>query len=165
MCFAHPSCSASAHWIDSCTNLSELGYLKYTRPPVPSLKGLDTLLFPFRQCGAPLADLTDDAWLDSEIRRRHSYQSFQHPDKIADAIRLITDVHIWDSVSIEMNMTAKDVKDRLSLIVDRRNKIAHEADQDPSTPGAQWPIDLPLVEDALVFMEGLAAALLSAVSK
>ncbi len=36
--------------------------------------------------------------------------------------------------------TPTDIKTRLKLIVDRRNKIAHEADLDPSFPGVRWPI-------------------------
>ena len=36
---------------------------------------------------------------------------------------------------------------------DRRNKIAHEADLDQGNPGERWPIDRPLVEDAIDFIE------------
>src|ERR1700722_3515143 len=33
--------------------------------------------------------------IDTEIRQRHGFLSFQHPDKIADAIRLFSDVKLW----------------------------------------------------------------------
>ncbi len=84
--------------------------------------------------------------LDAEIRSKHSYLSFQQPDKIADAIRLFSSVSLWESVGQSMGMSAKDAKATLGLIVDRRNKIAHEADVDPSFPGQLWPISREMVE-------------------
>ena len=80
------------------------------------------------------------AWLEAEIRDRHSFLSFQHPDKIADAIRLFSPVKLWQAVAASLGTDEGTVKSRLRLIVDRRNKIAHEADLDPSYPGARWPI-------------------------
>ena len=98
-----------------------------------------------------------DSWLEDEIRQRHSYKSFQKPDNIAEAVRLICDKKLWEEVSINMGRLAKDAKDikqQLSLIVDRRNKIAHEADIDPSYPiGDRWPIDELLVNEAVDFLE------------
>ena len=41
----------------------------------------------------------------------------------------------------------------LALIVDRRNKIAHEADMDPTSPGSRWPIDELLVQDVIDGLE------------
>lgn len=80
------------------------------------------------------------AWFEDEVRNRHSFLSFQQPDKIADAIRLFSDVRLWQSVAGSLGQTESAVKTNLRLIVDRRNKIAHEADLDPSYPGARWPI-------------------------
>ena len=68
------------------------------------------------------------------------FSSFQQPDKIADAIRLFSDVKLWQQVALELAIPEQDVKARLKLIVDRRNKIAHEADVDPSFPNMRWPI-------------------------
>jgi hypothetical protein len=83
---------------------------------------------------------------DSEIRAKHSFLSFQHPDKIADAIRLFSPVNLWERVGLEMARPAQNIKTSLILIIDRRNKIAHEADADPSYPGQRWPIDRAMVE-------------------
>lgn len=95
-----------------------------------------------------------DSWLEDEIRQRHSYKSFQQPNAIADAVRLICDKKLWEEVSINMGRPAKDIKKELSRIVDRRNKIAHEADIDPSYPiGDRWPIDELLVNEAVDFLE------------
>ena len=76
--------------------------------------------------------LNNASWLEDEIRERLGYQSFQQPDKVADAIRLISDKKLWDELSIQRGEPARDIKQQLSSIVDRRNKIAHEADIDPT---------------------------------
>jgi hypothetical protein len=53
-----------------------------------------------------------------------------------------------------MGQPAKDIKTQLSSIVDRRNKIAHEADIDPTyTIGQRWLIDESLVNDTVDFIE------------
>lgn len=87
--------------------------------------------------GAPAGG---DVWLEAEIRERHSFLSFQQPDKIADAIRLFSSVPLWSAVAANLGIDDLQVKQRLKLIIERRNKIAHEADMDPSYPGARWPI-------------------------
>jgi hypothetical protein len=97
--------------------------------------------------------------LDAEIRTKHSFLSFQHPDKVADAIRLFSEVRLWDEVGREIGLPAQIVKSSLSLIVDRRNKIAHEADIDPSYPGQRWPIDVPMVEEIFDKIEAICRAI------
>jgi hypothetical protein len=53
-----------------------------------------------------------------------------------------------------MGKSAKDVKQELSLMVDRRNKIAHEADIDPTLGlGNRWEIDQVEVSEAVDFIE------------
>jgi hypothetical protein len=98
--------------------------------------------------------LNNASWLEDEIRERLGYQSFQNPEKIADAIRLISDQKLWDEVAGKIGITAKEVKQQLSAIVDRRNKIAHEADIDPTfNIGSRWNINAVLVNDAVDFIE------------
>ena len=101
-----------------------------------------------------LNKLNNASWLEDEVRERLAYQSFQQPDKIADAIRQISDKKLWDEVATKIGKPAKDVKQQLSAIVDRRNKIAHEADIDPTFGiGSRWYIDEILVNDAVNFIE------------
>ncbi|MBE9034672.1 HEPN domain-containing protein [aff. Roholtiella sp. LEGE 12411] len=98
--------------------------------------------------------LNNTSWLEDEIRERLSYQSFQQPDKIAEAIRQISDKKLWDEVAIKMSKPPKDIKQQLTLIVDRRNKIAHEADIDPTLNiGNRWYIDESMVGDTVDFIE------------
>jgi len=98
-------------------------------------------------------------WLEEEIRRQPGWLSFQLPDKVADAIRLFCGKKLWDEVGIHLGIDAKSAKNRLALIIDRRNKIAHESDMDPSAPGARWPIDESLVQDAIDTLEQIANAI------
>ncbi len=94
------------------------------------------------------------SWLEDEIRENLSFKSFQQPDKIADAIRLISDHKLWDEVAAKIGKPTKAIKQQLSSIVDRRNKIAHEADIDPTfNIGNRWNIDELLVNDAVDFIE------------
>ena len=60
---------------------------------------------------------------------------------------------------LRRNEDVKATKAQLCAIVDRRNKIAHEADLDPGNPGERWPIDRPLVEEAIDFIESTIRAI------
>ena len=97
--------------------------------------------------------------LDAEIRSKHSFLSFQHPDRLADAVRLFSEVKLWEEVGKEMGLPAQVAKSSLILIIDRRNKIAHEADIDPSYPGQRWPINIPLVEGIFDQIEAIGRAI------
>jgi RiboL-PSP-HEPN len=98
--------------------------------------------------------LNSAPWLESEIRERLGYFSFQQADKIADAIRYISDKKLWDEVASSLGKPTKDIKQQLNSIVDRRNKIAHEADIDPTfNIGSRWNIDELLTGDAVDFIE------------
>jgi hypothetical protein len=93
--------------------------------------------------------------------------SFQHPDKIADAIRLFFPDPLWPAVGAKISLPTTDVKTRLKLIVDRRNKIAHEADMDPSYPGLprlRWPISKADVTNTVSFVENICEAIYSIVT-
>lgn len=105
------------------------------------------------------SSLGSRAAFESDIRERHSFLSFQHPDKVAEAIRLFSSKPLWREVAVRISLTENDVKTRLRLIVDRRNKIAHEADIDPSFPGARWPITRQDGEDALAFVSAICEAI------
>ena len=101
--------------------------------------------------------------IDAEIRSKHSFLAFQHPDRIADAVRLFSEVKLWEEVGNRLGVTTKYIKTVLSLIVERRNKIAHEADVDPSYPGERWPIDSQMVETTLSTLESIAHAIFEVV--
>jgi len=121
---------------------------------------------PYLRFSVPLAaahegmnDLGGDDWLANAIRASHSFLAFQQPDKIADAIRLISNVPLWQEVGNHLGLSAADIKTELKIIVDRRNKIAHEADMDPTYPGTRWQIDEQLTMRSLGFVVDVAEAI------
>lgn len=91
-------------------------------------------------------------WLDDEIRLKHSFKSFQSSKNVNDAIKLVKDINIWESISIPLGMNKELIKQRLDIIIDRRNKIAHEADMDPSFPCKRWGITFALANDSVDFL-------------
>lgn len=89
------------------------------------------------------------AAFDLEVRTRLGFQSYQDPDKIADGIRLISDIELWNELALAAGSTvaakkdtAKSMKRTLSAIVSRRNKIAHEGDLQSTVPRIPYVIDV-----------------------
>lgn len=138
--------SALDHYIHEVTVLGMVAVLEGRRAPTPAFLKYRVAM------DSALSRSTGSAWFEADIRDRHSYLSFQQPDKIADAIRLFSDVKLWPQVALRMSMPEQDVKARLRLIVDRRNKIAHEADVDPSYPNTRWPITKLDVDQSLDYI-------------
>jgi len=128
---------------------------------VQSLK-FNVSLESVRRC---LINPSDATWLDDEVRERHSWQSFEQPDRIADAIRLISDVNLWETVASNFGTDTDYIKRRIKLIVDRRNKIVHEADIDPSFPNTRWPIDDKTVIETVTFIEQVVLSIHKAIAK
>lgn len=105
---------------------------------------------------------------DLDVREQFGIQTFQAPDKIADAIRLCSPVKLWSEVAIDQNPGAsptkieafsKSIKATLSLIVDRRNKIAHEGDLQPSMPREPWPIAEPDLLEVRSFIQKIVTSI------
>lgn len=103
-------------------------------------------------------------WLETEIREQHALLSFQKPEKVADAVRLVSDVQLWKALACHLGQgplggeTGDQIlKRRLTLIADRRNTIVHQSDLDPTPPGdVLYPMAQATVEDALVFLDQIA---------
>lgn len=100
-----------------------------------------------------------ESWIDNEIRARNGYRSFQTPENIASAVRLVSEISLWNRIAVVMGTPAKDIRDTLSLVVDGRNKIAHEADMDPSPYEDRYPIDKDEVNDSVNFIEQVVRAI------
>lgn len=107
-----------------------------------------------------LADAS--AAFDLEVRSKLSRITYQYPDDIADGIRLISECELWNEIALAKGATAstkaadaKNLKKDLSLIVERRNKIANEGDLRPSIPRTPWPINRADVSYAAGFIEDL----------
>jgi hypothetical protein len=100
--------------------------------------------------------------LDEEIFERHSWQSFQRPTRIADALRLVTSVKLWDALAEKIEITSKDLKAKLDVIIDKRDRIAHEADLKPSSfllPEKRWRITYEMTQETISFIDKLVKAI------
>jgi hypothetical protein len=91
-------------------------------------------------------------FLENAIKEINSKDSYQAPKGIDYALQFISIKKIWQKTSELMNINAEDIKTELSLIIDRRNKIAHEADYDALT-GTKTPIDQQNINDVIQFIE------------
>jgi len=148
--------SALDHFIHELSRLGMMEIWNGTRRTTPAYLKFSVSLDVMSQLVSGAAGAI---YLETEIRLRHSYQAFQQPDHIADAVRLFSPVELWNAVGKELNEDPKDVKAELKLLVERRNKIAHEADMDPSFPKQRWPIDRKDVDNAIGFVERLGRAI------
>jgi hypothetical protein len=99
------------------------------------------------------------AAFDLYVRIYLSRITYQSPDDIADGVRLCSTIELWNEVALKFGATpatkaeeAKSLKTQLSLVVRRRNMIAHEGDLQQSPLREPWPIsraDLALVRDQI----------------
>ena len=125
--------SALDHYVHEITRVGMLEVYGGKRPQTPAFLRFQVTMEATLQGIA--AGQGSEGWLDEEIRKKHGYLAFQHPDRIADAIRLFSSCTFWISVASELHLEVEDVKTELQLIVNRRNQIAHEADLDSRVPG------------------------------
>lgn len=152
------SVSALDHYIHEVVRFGMLESYRGTRPMTTQFRSFRIPIGSALEAISPSGD-TSETWIDEEIRSHHSYRSFQTPDNIASAIRLVSDVVLWSQVAYRMGVPAEDVRERLRLIVDRRNKIAHEADMSPVPHEDRLPIDRQMVTSAVDFLEQIVEAI------
>lgn len=88
------------------------------------------------------------AAFDLYVRDRLGLVTYQDPEDIAEGVRLCSTVELWNEVAVKYGSTpqmkttvAKNLKTQLSLIVRRRNQIAHEGDLQPPPLREPWPIN------------------------
>lgn len=96
--------------------------------------------------------------LDTYIHQAIASSSFQAPRSVEYALSLIGINKVWTLVSPGLAMQAKDIRDSLSLYVNRRNKIVHEADLDVFT-NVLSSIDLETVNSCDTFISNLIGAI------
>lgn len=149
--------SALDYFVHEITVLGMVAVFEGRRPSTPAFLKYRVAMDSIR------SGIMGYAWFESDIRERNSFLSFQQPDKIADAIRLFSNVKLWQQVALQLSMPEQDIKNRLKLIVDRRNKIAHEADADPSFPNMRWPITKSDVDQSLTYIAQICESIYVAV--
>jgi hypothetical protein len=91
--------------------------------------------------------LDSDTAFDLEIRTKLARVTYQFPDEIADGIRMVSSIELWNEIAkfhgatgAAVKQDASALKAGLTQIVNRRNKIVHEGDLQPGVPRVPWPI-------------------------
>jgi hypothetical protein len=87
-----------------------LGMLEVHRGNRPTTDAYLAFRVPLSAAREALADTGRHEWLDQAIREVHGWLSFQHPDKIAEAIRLMSSVRLWEQVASEFGVTSRAVR-------------------------------------------------------
>ena len=96
--------------------------------------------------------------LENYLVKKLSKDSFQSPKSIEYAYSILKIDHIWSKLSEQMGMRSEDIRNKLALIVDRRNKIAHESDWNKITRKYE-DIELETVLECQDFIENMVEAL------
>src|SRR5438105_4884165 len=104
-----------------------MGMLEIAQGKRPTTKAYERFQVPTSAIQSAILGIPHEQWLGEVIGDNHGWQSFQQPEKIAEAIRLISPIKLWDEVGKVLNLTATNVRNDLQLIIDRRNIISHEA--------------------------------------
>lgn len=96
------------------------------------------------------------------VVHKHSYLSFQDPEKIAEALsHFWNETNKWDVICSNMNSkpSVGEVKTKLKNIIIRRNQIAHEGDCISNTPLLQQDIKQEDIEDVIIFIKEIVDAI------
>jgi hypothetical protein len=92
-------------------------------------------------------------YFEQEVISKLRTITFQSPENIADGLSYIWDEKSkWQKVATAMSITEQTAKTQLKLIVDRRNKIVHEADTDIAT-GGRFAVSEADCETTISFIE------------
>jgi hypothetical protein len=98
-------------------------------------------------------------FLSKEIKRRNGYKSFQDPKNISEALSYIGISKVWVKVGSIMGKESSDLQNELSLIIARRNQIAHESDINPTLGiGEKYHIDADIVKNTIDFINNVVSA-------
>jgi hypothetical protein len=89
------------------------------------------------------------------LRDHFGYQSFQAPEKIKQALAHVTAEPLWQSVEKKLDSAVTHLKE----IVNRRNRIAHEADRDPDDGTRRLSISADDVTRTIDQVQQIAAAI------
>jgi len=98
-------------------------------------------------------------FLSKEIKRKNGYKSFQEPKNISEALSYIGISKAWVKVGALLLEESSDIQKQLSLIIARRNQIAHESDINPTLGlGEKYEIDATITKETISFIKKIIGA-------
>jgi hypothetical protein len=107
--------------------------------------------------------------LERQMRAKLGYETYQNPDKIRQGFSYVANTNdLWLRVAKVLNEqsgkqgghTGVSVQNRLKEIVQRRNKIAHEYDENPVNAPDKNSIDAASTMQTIDWVDRVAAAIL-----
>lgn len=102
--------------------------------------------------------------VNSHVIDVNSYKSFIAPDKIAECLSQFVE-RPWSGIARRFGENESVVKERVRFLANWRNRIAHEADIDPTYGGTNlWPIFCDDVVEQIDFLRILARHMAHVVS-
>ncbi|MDQ0599147.1 hypothetical protein QF037_003492 [Streptomyces canus] len=113
-------------------------------------------------------DVTVSDAVVEHLRDKLAAQSLQHPGKISEVLKLVTEMKVWYEAAGWINqsffqgrtsLNEKKLRSRYLEITQRRNKIAHDADLIDGDLEQRRPIDEASVNDAIDWIERIALAI------
>ena len=140
-------------------SLIEYGMIEiYQKKRMPT-NGYDKFIKSFENISPKLINSYGVPWFKEEIKKKYGHISFQGSCKISQYVKLISNKQLWLESEQILNISSQNIKKKLDLIVDRRNKIVHDADMIPTSFDERWPIDYDLVNDSICFIEKLCSCI------
>ncbi|PDT89178.1 hypothetical protein CO669_16585 [Bradyrhizobium sp. Y36] len=108
-----------------------------------------------------------DTAFDLEIRTRLARATYQFPDDIADGIRMVSPIELWNEIVRHhgaaapaiVKVQASALKGELTQVVNRRNKIVHEGDLQPGIPRTPWTITRQDVDEVKAVIEKIVTGI------
>ena len=100
-------------------------------------------------------DLDRNELLEISVKKILSKESYQSPSSIENALQLISIKKIWFSIKDDMHMSSEDIIKKLGIIINRRNKIAHESDIKNHIDTTKNEIEREDVDDVIDFISTL----------
>ena len=97
--------------------------------------------------------------LEISIKKILSKDSYQSPKSIENALQLISITKIWSSIKDEMHMSPTDITKKLGVIINRRNKIAHESDIKNHIDISKNEIEREDIDDIINFISSLTESI------
>lgn len=86
-------------------------------------------------------------------------KTFQKSHDIHQAINLIKTVDIWALIAADLGSDVQALRLDFDLFVERRNAIVHQADIDPTSPGAVTPISASVAVAAVELIERIVESM------
>ena len=96
---------------------------------------------------------------NASVKKLLSKDSYQSPKSVEYAMTLINLKKVWHKVGVKLGMPSQDVTLKLGLIIQRRNKIAHEADIHDLVSMDKTPIDRSDADDTFAFLDQIVTAI------